>query len=171
MYASWLGSVLFGKPMKLGNQLIRTQIARFMGPTWGPSGADRTQVGPMLAPWTLLSGYLCSTIATHRTLDIIALSKAQIEIHVFISMVSINQTATVMQLCTYMTITLVWDQNYMISRNQKFTFWFGVHFKNARSKFRWAVWFNIKTYIFAEAIWRIPIVEIIWSYANLVCTM
>ena len=33
-----------------------TLIARFMGPTWGPSGADRTQVGPMLAPWTLLFG-------------------------------------------------------------------------------------------------------------------
>ena len=31
-------------------------IARFMGPTWGPSGADRTQVGRMLTPWTLLSG-------------------------------------------------------------------------------------------------------------------
>ena len=31
-------------------------IARFMGPTWGPSGTDRTQVGPMLAPWNLLSG-------------------------------------------------------------------------------------------------------------------
>ena len=31
-------------------------IARFMGPTWGPTGADRTQVGHMLAPWTLLSG-------------------------------------------------------------------------------------------------------------------
>ena len=29
---------------------------RFVGPTWGPSGADRTQVGPMLVPWTLLSG-------------------------------------------------------------------------------------------------------------------
>ena len=27
-----------------------------MGPTWGPSGADRTQVGPMFVPWTLLSG-------------------------------------------------------------------------------------------------------------------
>ena len=26
-----------------------------MGQTWGPSGADRTQVGPMVAPWTLLS--------------------------------------------------------------------------------------------------------------------
>ena len=34
-----------------------SQIARFTGgQTWGPSGANRTQVGPMLAPWTLLSG-------------------------------------------------------------------------------------------------------------------
>ena len=31
-------------------------IARFMGPTWGPSGADRTQVVPVLVPWTLQSG-------------------------------------------------------------------------------------------------------------------
>ena len=31
-------------------------IARFMGPTWGPSGAETTQVGPMLVPWSLLSG-------------------------------------------------------------------------------------------------------------------
>ena len=37
---------------------IHALIARFMGPTWGPSGADRTQVGSMLAPWTLLSGWL-----------------------------------------------------------------------------------------------------------------
>ena len=35
-----------------------TLIARFMWPTWGPTGADRTQVGPVLAPWTLISGYL-----------------------------------------------------------------------------------------------------------------
>ena len=33
-------------------------ISKFMGPTWGPSGADRTQVSTMLAPWTLLSGAL-----------------------------------------------------------------------------------------------------------------
>ena len=33
-----------------------TQVARLMGPTWGQSGTDRTQVGPMLAPWILLSG-------------------------------------------------------------------------------------------------------------------
>ena len=35
-----------------------TLIARFMGPTWGPPGADRSQVGPMLAQWTLLSRYV-----------------------------------------------------------------------------------------------------------------
>ena len=44
-------------------------IARFMGPTWGPSGADRTQVGPMLVPWTLLSG--SSIQLTLRILNII----------------------------------------------------------------------------------------------------
>ena len=31
-------------------------ITKFMGPTWGPSGADRTQVGPVLGPRTLPSG-------------------------------------------------------------------------------------------------------------------
>ena len=33
---------------------ILSLIARFMGPTWGLLGADRTQVGPMWATWTLL---------------------------------------------------------------------------------------------------------------------
>ena len=33
-----------------------SHIARFMGPTRGPSGSCRPQIGPMLAPWTLLSG-------------------------------------------------------------------------------------------------------------------
>ena len=32
--------------------LMKTpQIARFMGPTWGPPGSCRPQMGPMLAPW------------------------------------------------------------------------------------------------------------------------
>ena len=33
-----------------------SQIAKFMGPTWGPPGPCRPQMGPMLAPWILLSG-------------------------------------------------------------------------------------------------------------------
>ena len=39
-------------------QAVFTQITRFMGPTWGPPGSCRPQMGPMLAPWTLLSGIL-----------------------------------------------------------------------------------------------------------------
>ena len=34
----------------------QSQIAMFMGPTWGPPGSCRPQMGPMLDPWTLLSG-------------------------------------------------------------------------------------------------------------------
>ena len=37
--------------------LIYSQIANFMGPTWGPPGPCRPQMGPMLAPWNLLSGF------------------------------------------------------------------------------------------------------------------
>ena len=33
-----------------------SQIARIMGPTWGPPGSCRPQLGLMWAPWTLLSG-------------------------------------------------------------------------------------------------------------------
>ena len=45
------------KSVIISHIYMYTLIARIMGPTWGPSGADRTQVGTMLAPWTLLSGY------------------------------------------------------------------------------------------------------------------
>ena len=45
-----------GKTWVMYTNTKTTLIARFMGPTWVPSGADRTQVGPMLVPWTLLSG-------------------------------------------------------------------------------------------------------------------
>ena len=44
----------------MANSLVagQSQIAKFMGPTWDPSGSCRPQMGPMLAPWTLLSGVI-----------------------------------------------------------------------------------------------------------------
>ena len=44
--------------LKLYTELTRelSQIAKFMGPTWVLPGSCRPQMGPMLAPWTLLSG-------------------------------------------------------------------------------------------------------------------
>ena len=38
------------------SQNSASQIAKFMGPTWGPPVSCRCQMGPMLVPWTLLSG-------------------------------------------------------------------------------------------------------------------
>ena len=36
--------------------ILISQIAKFMGPTWGPPGSCQPPMGPMLAQWTLLSG-------------------------------------------------------------------------------------------------------------------
>ena len=44
------------------------QKTKFMGPAWGPPGSCRSQMGPMLAPWTLLSGTLhnpCMMLYVH----------------------------------------------------------------------------------------------------------
>ena len=45
-------------------------IASFMWPKLGPSGADRTQVGPMLAPWTLLPRNACEHLETTRATNV-----------------------------------------------------------------------------------------------------
>ena len=37
---------------------VMSQISKFMGPTWVPPGSCRPWMGPMLAPWTLLSWIL-----------------------------------------------------------------------------------------------------------------
>ena len=52
-------------------------IARFMGPIWGPSGSNRTQVGPMLSPQTLLSGWV-KNINNDRQIPAICLHIKQI---------------------------------------------------------------------------------------------
>ena len=62
---NWILEVLISV---LCRHAISTQIVRFMGPMWGPPGADRTQVGPMLAPWTLLSGYVIPWWLSHLPL-------------------------------------------------------------------------------------------------------
>ena len=43
-----------------------TQIAKFMGPPWGPPGSCRPQIGPKFSQWALLSGFL-PTIWIHVT--------------------------------------------------------------------------------------------------------
>ena len=45
-----------------------SQIARFMGPTWGPPGPCRPHMGPILAPWTLLSVFVADGQGKHPAL-------------------------------------------------------------------------------------------------------
>ena len=45
-----------------------SQIAKSMGPTWGPPGSCRRRTGPMLAPWTLLLGLLVKCYAKQHML-------------------------------------------------------------------------------------------------------
>ena len=42
--------------------MASTQLAKFMGPTLGPPGSCRPQMGTMLVPWTLLSGKFVSSV-------------------------------------------------------------------------------------------------------------
>ena len=54
----WIHGLLNGWLSVIDLGTWQSLVARFMWPTLGPSGADRTQVGPMLATWTLLSGVM-----------------------------------------------------------------------------------------------------------------
>ena len=43
-------------PRQLSSTIYQSQIEKLMGPTWDPPGSCRPQMGPMLAPLTLVSG-------------------------------------------------------------------------------------------------------------------
>ena len=52
----WMGIAFQCISASNPQQTVQTQIARFMGPTWGPPGSCRPQADPMSATLTLLSG-------------------------------------------------------------------------------------------------------------------
>ena len=64
-------SILEAMSLELRDPLLRVGIAliaSFMGPTWGPSGADRTQVGPMnFAIWAVCTQW--GRLRPYRWLD------------------------------------------------------------------------------------------------------
>ena len=49
----------------IGMTSIISQIAKLMGSTWGSHGSCGHHVGPMLAPWTLLSGITIEEASLH----------------------------------------------------------------------------------------------------------
>ena len=75
-FMSYNGITLYW-PISLWKMLlsqITSQIAKLMWPTWGQPGSCRPQMGPMLAPWTLLLlilmfGYQSPVNYTFFTID------------------------------------------------------------------------------------------------------
>ena len=63
-----------------GCSLNSSQITKFMGPTWGPPGSCRPQLGPMLAPWTLLSG----TTFEDNAIRCNAMLRPSLKLHIFV---------------------------------------------------------------------------------------
>ena len=61
-------------------RLFLSQIAKFMGPKWRLPGSCRPQVGPMLAPWILLSGITAGRRGLRKTLTRIERSNSRIYI-------------------------------------------------------------------------------------------
>ena len=54
-----------------------SQIAKSMGPSWGPPGSCRPQMVPMMAPWSLLSGYIYHHHATVHGVLVFSLAGGQ----------------------------------------------------------------------------------------------
>ena len=57
--------------------------------TWGPPGSCRPQMGPMLAPWTLLSGVFCSTEKwSNRLMMLSPANDTNLHVHIYIRVTS-----------------------------------------------------------------------------------
>ena len=85
----------------------QTQIAMSMGPTWGPPGSCQPQMGPILAPWPLLSGeagrhrmgyfFVCHPCFTQLTFPVVAV-------------------ALFRNITPVLTLIPAWISNYMLSK-------------------------------------------------------
>ena len=80
-------------------------IARFLGLSWSPLDGDRTQVDPMLASWTLLSGtslFRCSWLQSECT--------SEIDVKEYNNLVyntQINEYVTLFPLCVAFFVTML----------------------------------------------------------------
>ena len=108
-----------------------TPIARCLGSTWGPSGADRTQVGPMLAPWTLLSGYDCHW--RNATLDLLLFYICGY-IHAYVYLI-----VTMYMNVQIMFSRLIFERPLLIARTIKLSFHWNIYDVRIRKLYRMCI--------------------------------
>ena len=95
----------------------------FMGPTWGPHGSCQPQMGPMLAPWTLLSGMTKICRSWTRRGMLRPMMQFIVDFYHFIYITQGNFTATQVNEVTYdplylhwLTLILPWISNQMFGK-------------------------------------------------------
>ena len=81
-----------------------TQIAKFMWPTWGPPGSCRPQMGPMLDPWTLLSGYWSHGVIQNGRREILATELSSFVLHW-----NVYSPIEICQNCFYLDYEQLWN--------------------------------------------------------------
>ena len=103
-----------------------TQIAKFMGPTWDPSGSCWLQMGPMLAPWTLLSGCISHKIS----LESLQILPTQAEVRMYVAKKRESYTASffptvlcVINPCILSQRYITWTYHFAIKGVEK-SHWF-----------------------------------------------
>ena len=129
---------------------IEALIARFVGPTWGPSGADRTQVGPMLAPWTLLSrrAFLITGLIMRGIQGYLSMYKITVVClcHAYESLSHPYEFAWVFMSYRWLSKPSIWDDNSM-------PMWYGCVTKSS-------VWYNYTVVMLYGLVNKSPV----WDY-------
>ena len=124
-YDQFISSVWFLKPL----------IAKFMGPTWGPPGSCRPQMGPMLAPWTLLSGAGKTASWYRRSHSIYLRVISHISIHIYFNVMSYEGTRWALHQA------LVTDDNSGFTHQSKIVYLF----RNKNRFVRLSIWTSFET--------------------------
>ena len=92
-----------------GAPFITSLIARFVGPTWDPPGADgRTQVGPIWATWKLLFGIHQTFLALCIGAPIIYVNHVAERTYIHILFSHRSRWFQNKQLFTYRDVTDTW---------------------------------------------------------------
>ena len=113
--------------------LVQALEASFMGPTWGPPGADRTQVGPMWATRKLLSG-ICSTSSVLAMVILQSCTKPSILWTFIIYLTRSSQFSIVKHL--ERSWTSLWDITYKTIQS----IWASAVSKSATDHLWWSLW-------------------------------
>ena len=154
-------SLLTSATSMLINTTGLTQIAKFMGPPWGPPGSCRPQMGPHVGPMNLAIGECTSTQVSHCILYSIAI------LSFIVNCWTLRYPSFALRV-EHVLCLGQWSCFY--ARCAKFS-WYGkmsrgstLWPRNIQQMGRSGPCFNMKTIFYS---YRIPINKLLWSHGGI----